>query len=124
VSDAFPQREDVNVTAKDLLALPRDVEITESGVRNNITVSLLYLEAWLRGNGCVPIYNLMEDLATAEISRSQRPSSLRSHSLAPLLCACTCIFDSYLVSVPVRARFWLSDAPRSLPVDPAQSEAV
>src|SRR5262249_25559995 len=45
--------------------------ITEEGLRKNINVGLLYLKAWLAGNGCVPIYNLMEDAATAEISRTQ-----------------------------------------------------
>ena len=46
-------------------------DITEAGLRRNIDVALQYLESWLRGNGCVPIYNLMEDAATAEISRAQ-----------------------------------------------------
>ncbi|MHA1537362.1 MAG: malate synthase A [Alphaproteobacteria bacterium] len=64
------QRQDVNVTAEDLLAVPEGT-ITEAGVRMNINVGIQYTEAWLRGNGCVPIYNLMEDAATAEISRSQ-----------------------------------------------------
>ncbi len=64
------KREEVNVSAKDLLAVPTG-EITEDGLRLNINVGLQYLEAWLRGNGCVPIYNLMEDAATAEISRAQ-----------------------------------------------------
>jgi len=64
------KREEVNVTAKDLLAVPAG-EITEEGLRLNINVGLQYLEAWLRGNGCVPINNLMEDAATAEISRAQ-----------------------------------------------------
>ena len=64
------ERQDVQVTADDLLALP-DGEITEVGVRTNIDVGIQYLAAWLDGNGCVPIYNLMEDAATAEISRSQ-----------------------------------------------------
>ncbi len=64
------QRQDVNVTAADLLAVPKGT-ITEDGVRMNINVGIQYTEAWLRGNGCVPIYNLMEDAATAEISRSQ-----------------------------------------------------
>src|SRR5439155_3610351 len=64
------KREEVSVSAKDLLAVPTG-EITEAGLRLNINVGLQYLEAWLRGNGCVPIYNLMEDAATAEISRSQ-----------------------------------------------------
>lgn len=63
-------REDVHVTAADLLAVPKG-EITEAGLRNNISVSLQYLESWLRGLGCVPIFNLMEDAATAEISRAQ-----------------------------------------------------
>ena len=64
------RREDVHVTAKDLLAVPVG-EITEEGVRWNIDVGLQYLESWLRGSGCVPIYNLMEDAATAEICRAQ-----------------------------------------------------
>ena len=63
-------REDVHVTAADLLAVP-DGPITEAGLRNNINVGVRYLESWLRGTGCVPIYNLMEDAATAEISRAQ-----------------------------------------------------
>ncbi len=64
------QREDVNVTAADLLKVPEG-KITEEGLRANIRVGIQYLEAWLGGNGCVPLYNLMEDAATAEISRSQ-----------------------------------------------------
>jgi len=64
------QRQDVNTKASDLLAVPEG-EITEDGVRSNISVGIQYTEAWLRGNGCVPINNLMEDAATAEISRSQ-----------------------------------------------------
>lgn len=63
-------REDVEVTADDLLAVPKG-EITEAGLRQNLNVGILYLEAWLRGSGCVPLYNLMEDAATAEISRTQ-----------------------------------------------------
>ena len=58
------------VTAKDLLEVPKG-EITEKGLRWNIDVGLQYVWSWLRGNGCVPIYNLMEDAATAEISRAQ-----------------------------------------------------
>jgi malate synthase len=61
---------EVNVTAKDLIAIPTGTRTME-GLRGNIEVSLLYLEAWVSGNGCVPIHHLMEDLATAEISRSQ-----------------------------------------------------
>ncbi|HTI15764.1 MAG TPA: malate synthase A [Dictyobacter sp.] len=64
------QREDVHVTAVDLLQVPAGT-ITEAGLRNNISVSLQYLDAWLRGIGCVPINNLMEDAATVEISRAQ-----------------------------------------------------
>jgi len=64
------KREDVQVEAKDLLAVPQGV-ITEAGVRTNISVAIQYIEAWLRGSGAVPIYNLMEDAATAEISRAQ-----------------------------------------------------
>lgn len=63
-------REDVQVQPTDLLSVPSG-SITESGFRSNINVSLLYLESWLRGQGCVPLYNLMEDAATAEISRAQ-----------------------------------------------------
>jgi malate synthase len=63
-------REDVQVAARDLLAIPEG-SITEAGLRNNVNVSLQYLAAWLSGNGCVPIHNLMEDAATAEISRAQ-----------------------------------------------------
>jgi malate synthase len=63
-------RDDVQVTAKDLLAVPEG-KITSDGLRWNIDVGLQYLESWLRGSGCVPIYNLMEDAATAEICRAQ-----------------------------------------------------
>jgi len=63
-------REDVAVTREDLLAVPEGPR-TESGLRHNIRVGIQYVEAWLRGEGCVPLYNLMEDAATAEISRAQ-----------------------------------------------------
>ncbi len=63
-------REDVKVTRDDLLAVPTG-PITAHGLRVNIDVGIQYLEAWLGGNGCVPIYNLMEDAATSEISRTQ-----------------------------------------------------
>jgi malate synthase len=63
-------REDVTVTAADMLA-PLHGPITETGVRWNIHVGIRYLEAWLGGSGCEPIHNLMEDLATSEISRAQ-----------------------------------------------------
>jgi malate synthase len=66
------QRPDVTVTADDLLATDKTPgEQTAVGLRNNIDVGIRYLEAWLRGSGAVAIHNLMEDAATAEISRSQ-----------------------------------------------------
>ena len=61
---------DYHATPADLLQVPTG-KITEAGLRQNIAVGLGYLEAWLRGTGCVPLFNLMEDAATAEISRSQ-----------------------------------------------------
>ncbi|MBI4465222.1 MAG: malate synthase A [Acidobacteria bacterium] len=64
------RREDVAVNAHDLLRVPGGT-ITEAGLRTNLNVGVQYLESWLRGAGCVPIYNLMEDAATAEISRTQ-----------------------------------------------------
>src|SRR5947209_14495355 len=63
------KRDDVHVTARDLLIAPAGA-ITEEGLRKNIDVALRYLAAWLAGTGCVPIYDLMEDAATAEISRA------------------------------------------------------
>src|SRR5256886_15596522 len=63
-------REDVRVTARDLLATPAG-EITADGLRTNLSVALQYLAGWLGGMGCVPINDLMEDAATAEISRAQ-----------------------------------------------------
>ncbi len=64
------RRDEVNVSAPDLLEVPEG-NITAKGLRWNLDVGLQYLEAWLRGSGCVPIYNLMEDAATAEICRAQ-----------------------------------------------------
>jgi malate synthase len=72
------QRPDVHVTAKDLLDFRPESPITEAGLRNNISVGIQYLGAWLAGNGCVPVFNLMEDAATAEISRSQIWQWIRS----------------------------------------------
>ncbi len=63
-------RADVEVSAADLLTVPAGA-ITEAGLRQNVNVGVLYLEAWLGGTGCVPLYDLMEDAATAEISRTQ-----------------------------------------------------
>ncbi len=64
------QRQDVNVGAGDLLRVPEG-PITEAGLRANIGIGVGYLASWLRGVGCVPLNNLMEDAATAEISRAQ-----------------------------------------------------
>ncbi len=72
------QRPDVQVTAKELLDFQPEKPITEAGLRNNISVGIQYLGAWLAGNGCVPVFNLMEDAATAEISRSQIWQWIRS----------------------------------------------
>lgn len=72
------QRDDVKVAAADLLNFQPETPITEAGLRMNINVGIHYLGAWLAGNGCVPIHNLMEDAATAEISRSQVWQWIRS----------------------------------------------
>jgi len=65
------KRVEVRVTAADLLDFRPSEPITEQGLRTNVSVGVQYLEAWLRGSGAVPIFNLMEDAATAEISRAQ-----------------------------------------------------
>ncbi|MFM0287267.1 malate synthase A [Paraburkholderia megapolitana] len=72
------QRGDVQVSPADLLDFRPEAPITETGLRNNINVGIHYLGSWLTGNGCVPIHNLMEDAATAEISRSQVWQWIRS----------------------------------------------
>jgi malate synthase len=64
------RRRDLRIAAADLLAVPQGA-ITEAGLRQNIDVAIGYIEAWLRGSGCVPLHHLMEDAATAEISRAQ-----------------------------------------------------
>jgi malate synthase len=74
------QRPNVNVTAMDLLTVPTG-SITEAGLKQNIAVGLGYLEAWLRGIGCVPLFNMMEDAATAEISRSQLWQWVHHHAV-------------------------------------------
>jgi malate synthase len=71
-------RPDVKVSAADLLNFQPEAPITEAGLRYNINVGIHYLGSWLGGNGCVPIHNLMEDAATAEISRSQVWQWIRS----------------------------------------------
>ena len=72
------RRDDVQVTAADLLNFQPERPITEAGLRMNINVGIHYLGSWLAGNGCVPIHDLMEDAATAEISRSQVWQWIRS----------------------------------------------
>jgi malate synthase len=72
------QRPEVNITAKELLDFEPETPITEAGLRYNISVGIQYLGSWLAGNGCVPVFNLMEDAATAEISRSQIWQWIRS----------------------------------------------
>lgn len=67
----FVRREEVHVTANDLLNMNVPGQITEEGIRKNLNIGLGYMEGWLRGVGCVPINYLMEDAATAEVSRSQ-----------------------------------------------------
>jgi malate synthase len=74
------QRPDVEVTAADLLAVPAG-PITEAGLRQNLEVGVRYLAAWLTGSGCVPLHDLMEDAATAEISRAQVWQWIRHKSL-------------------------------------------
>jgi malate synthase len=75
---AAKKREDVNVSAANLLKFEPEKPITEKGVRLNISVAIQYVGAWLAGQGAVPIFNLMEDAATAEISRSQVWQWIRS----------------------------------------------
>ena len=72
------QRPDVEVTAAELLYFKPEAPITEKGLRLNINVAIQYIGAWLAGQGAVPIFNLMEDAATAEISRSQVWQWIRS----------------------------------------------
>src|SRR5687768_2596913 len=72
------KRDDVEVTARELLDFQPQRPITEAGLRGNISVGIQYIGAWLAGNGCVPVYHLMEDAATAEISRSQIWQWIRS----------------------------------------------
>jgi len=75
---ATKKRDDVRVTAADLVRFEPEQPITEKGVRLNINVAIQYIGAWLAGQGAVPIFNLMEDAATAEISRSQVWQWMRS----------------------------------------------
>ena len=75
-------RDDVVVTREDLLRVPEGTR-SDAGLRQNVRVGVRYLEAWLRGQGCVPLYNLMEDAATAEISRAQVWQQVRHGLLTP-----------------------------------------
>jgi malate synthase len=75
---ATKKREDVRVTAADLVHWEPESPITENGLRLNVNVAIQYIGAWLAGQGAVPIFNLMEDAATAEISRSQVWQWIRS----------------------------------------------
>lgn len=67
----FIRREDVKIGQNDLLNMNVPGKVTEDGIRKNLNIGLGYMEGWLRGVGCVPINYLMEDAATAEVSRSQ-----------------------------------------------------
>ena len=75
---ATKKRDDVKAGAADLLKFEPEQPITEKGLRLNINVAIQYIGAWLAGQGAVPIFNLMEDAATAEISRSQVWQWIRS----------------------------------------------
>lgn len=108
-------RTDVSVAERDLLAVPKGPR-TEACLRNNCVVGVQYLEAWLGGLGCVPLYNLMEDAATAEICRTQVPPHLFSVSLAlyfllAALCTIqsTCSYIRYLLVEKISR-----DCPRQL----------
>jgi malate synthase len=102
------KREDVAVAAADdLLRFPEGA-ITEAGLRQNLNVGLGYLEAWLRGNGCVPLYNLMEDAATAEISRAQiwqwiRHGAKLADGRAINLALCNTVLDEELAKLKAKA---------------------
>jgi malate synthase len=76
----FKQLPDFSVTAADLLQVPEGT-ITFAGLQQNVAVGIGYLEAWLRGIGCVPLFNMMEDAATAEISRSQLWQWVHHHAV-------------------------------------------
>jgi malate synthase len=67
----FIRRDDVNITAFDLINVPKKVVITEKGIRHNVSIGLQYMEAWLSGQGCVPIFNLMEDAGKHEFFLSK-----------------------------------------------------
>lgn len=91
------KREDVQVTASDLIQAPTGT-ITAAGLRKNINVGILYIESWLRGNGAAAIYHLMEDAATAEISRTQVWQWI--HNAAKLDDGRTITYDLYRQFLP------------------------
>jgi malate synthase len=102
------KRQDVEVDAADLLTVPKGT-ITEAGLRQNLSVGIGYVEAWLRGTGCVPLYNLMEDAATAEISRAQvwqwiRHSNKLEDGLTIDRALCRAMLDEELVKLDDTAR--------------------
>jgi malate synthase len=101
---------DVKVTAAQLLE-PLRGPITETGVKWNLSVGIQYLEAWLGGSGCEPIYNLMEDLATSEISRAQLWQWLRYGATLEDGRKITAeLYDQFLVDVLKKIRAEKGDA--------------
>jgi malate synthase len=102
-------RQDVNVGKDDLLRVPEGTR-TEAGLRHNVRVGVQYLESWLRGNGCVPLYNLMEDAATAEISRAQVWQWLHHHATVDGRALTREHFDRVVVEEMERVRGEVGDA--------------
>lgn len=87
--------DDVRITAKEMLAVPKG-SISREGIRINNSVGVQYLESWMRGNGCVPLYNLMEDAATAEISRTQIWQWIHHHRIVEGKELTPTLFRNYL----------------------------
>jgi len=93
-----------SVTAADLLEVPAGT-ITEAGLKQNVAVGIGYVEAWLRGIGCVPLFNMMEDAATAEISRAQLWQWVHHHARLDDGRAVTAeLCDAYIDEELARAR--------------------
>ena len=97
------KREDVDISAADLLKVPSG-KITDDGLRHNIRVGIQYIEAWLEGLGCVPLYHLMEDAATAEISRAQIWQWIRHGAITAEGQNVSECFDQYLAEEMERIR--------------------
>jgi malate synthase len=93
------KRRDVHVAASDLLAVPQG-GISEAGLRQDLSVGIGYIEAWLRGTGCVPLNHLMEDAATAEISRAQVWQWIRHRA---------CLQDGRIIDVPLCRAFLIEE---------------